>query len=429
MSENLLNNDEDRKKLVFGREILTRLDIEKELECPVCLIIPRTPPIFLCKTGHSVCFECFPRLTRNYRSRRCPICQAKYCNPPARNFLAEKLLECVEKRCRFDFRGCDYMSRDCDHLTKHEDQCEFKPKDFHLVKKPNFLSNSSSTSQRGVYVVEIIQACVQLSISILAVLVVLFFLVSLLSVLMGSMLTFAKTLNSCKRFNECQLNDPNFIDLWNEDLNLKFTKLLSSLDFVSLFFSSTLVNLSNLTLSIITILLKSHINIKDCHPKTYTSLYYDWPDTYLPSHLDNLVWRPGDESVESGNFTLVWDVDTNIYIDNRDKRHGRTHTTDPATVRAFMQWKMEMTAMPQHCQIVGVEMWHNKRQLQDWTSGLLYSSREIMIMSTVTGWNMQECPDNLQFGNITWLVRFNAEACRMKVDYIPEVNLQSNFIY
>ena len=78
---------------------------------------------------------------------------------------------------------------------------------------------------------------------------------------------------------------------------------------------------------------------------------------------------------------------------------------------------------------LAVEMWHGSVVLHYWDSPLLYASREILVMSTVTGWNLPECPQELDFGNITWMVNFNEEACRMKVDFIPEVNMESNYIY
>ena len=127
-----------------------------------------------------------------------------------------------------------------------------------------------------------------------------------------------------------------------------------------------------------------------------------------------------------------------------------TETSDPALVKSFMQWKLEMVEMPEHCQIVAVEMWHGHRLLQEWDSPLLYASREILILSTVTGWNFQKryflrfhsiyfvtllflcvyrCPEDLKYGNITWIVKFNEEACRMIVDYIPEISLETSFIY
>ena len=59
-------NEKDRHYHEFGRDMMDQLDINKELECPVCLIIPRTFPIFLCRAGHSVCCECFPRYVKSY---------------------------------------------------------------------------------------------------------------------------------------------------------------------------------------------------------------------------------------------------------------------------------------------------------------------------------------------------------------------------
>ena len=79
---------------------------------------------------------------------------------------------------------------------------------------------------------------------------------------------------------------------------------------------------------------------------------------FLPLFQDN---------VDAGNFTLNWDVDTNVYkkfSDQTDTRYGFTETSDPAVVRAFSQWKMDMVDMPEHCQIVAVEMWHGRRMLQ-----------------------------------------------------------------
>lgn len=424
-------NEKDRHYHEFGRDMMDQLDINKELECPVCLIIPRTFPIFLCRAGHSVCCECFPRLPRNYRSRRCPICQAKYCNPPARNFIAEKLLEYIERHCRFDFKGCEFKTKNCVNLVDHEHNCSYRPSDFKLLRKHNIPTNNRHHTE--LYIVEILRSMLQLTVTILAILVVLFFLASLLSVLLGSMLSFARTVNSCKMTSECQLNDPNFIELWNDDLKCKFSKVLKSFNFVASFLSlisTFLEKFSSTTYNILKNVTRPHIDVSRCHPESQTSLYYEWPDTYLPSHLESLVWRPGGANVETGNFSLVWDVDKNIYIDDiGQKRVGFTQTTDRTLVKSFIQWKLDMGDMPLHCQIVAVEMWHGSVVLHYWDSPLLYASREILVMSTVTGWNLPECPQELDFGNITWMVNFNEEACRMKVDFIPEVNMESNYIY
>ena len=414
----------------LGRELLVSLDLEKELECPVCLEIPRSAPVFLCRAGHSVCCECFPQLPRNYRSRRCPICQAKYCSPPARNFLAEKLLECVTRNCRFDFRGCDFSSKISDTLMTHEQQCDHKTRDFQQFKRQNLTCVAPVRHQAEVWLLEVLQSLLQLTISFLAILIVLFFLVSLLSVLLGSMLSFARTVNSCKLSQECQLNDPNFIDLWNDDLKNKFAAILSSLDFVSCtlgviggFFEHMAFAINDCAS-----LTRKALDVSVCHPASQTSLYYDWPDTYLPSHMDAAVWRPGHANVEAGNWTLLWAVDSNIYLGGlTDARLGLTESREPEVVKAFMQWKLDMSDMPEHCQIVAVEMWHGRTVLQYWDSPLLYASREILVVSAITGWNLPQCPDSLPFGNITWAVRFNEEACRMKVDYIPPVNMDSRY--
>ena len=80
--------------------------------------------------------------------------QAKYCNPPARNFIGEKLLECLQRRCRFDFQGCEFISSSSDSLVNHEQRCSFRPTDFKIIKKHN-LYNSSRNYE--MCIVEILQ--------------------------------------------------------------------------------------------------------------------------------------------------------------------------------------------------------------------------------------------------------------------------------
>ena len=47
-------------------------DIEKDLECPVCLNIPREVPIPSCPAGHIVCKTCKPKV------KECPTCKREY---------------------------------------------------------------------------------------------------------------------------------------------------------------------------------------------------------------------------------------------------------------------------------------------------------------------------------------------------------------
>ena len=83
----------------------------KELECPVCLEIPETTPIFQCSKGHIHCNVCRPRLNE------CPICRSsipKY----NRNLMAEKIHEKLLQSCRHP--NCPVRKV---NIKEHEDQC------------------------------------------------------------------------------------------------------------------------------------------------------------------------------------------------------------------------------------------------------------------------------------------------------------------
>ena len=62
-------------------------EIERELECPVCMEIAK-PPIYQCEEGHIICAHCKPLLTN------CPHnCGQKYSEPAIRCRFAEKLAD------------------------------------------------------------------------------------------------------------------------------------------------------------------------------------------------------------------------------------------------------------------------------------------------------------------------------------------------
>ena len=70
-------------------------DWQKELECPVCLMLPRSAPIYQCSIGHHLCHECY----KNLGDAKCPQCKTCFNRgkEPTRNFLAEKLLDYIER--------------------------------------------------------------------------------------------------------------------------------------------------------------------------------------------------------------------------------------------------------------------------------------------------------------------------------------------
>ena len=79
------NTKQSSKKLLSDIEPSEELrEIERELECPVCMDIAK-PPIYQCEEGHIICCQCKPLLTN------CPHCSKKYSEPAIRCRFAEKL--------------------------------------------------------------------------------------------------------------------------------------------------------------------------------------------------------------------------------------------------------------------------------------------------------------------------------------------------
>ena len=88
----------------------------KELECPVCLEVPETTPIFQCSKDHIHCNSCHPKLNH------CPICRSPILMD-SRNLLAEKIHEKLLQTCR-------HCSVRLVNIKEHETQCEMT-----LIKK------------------------------------------------------------------------------------------------------------------------------------------------------------------------------------------------------------------------------------------------------------------------------------------------------
>jgi len=60
------------------------LNIEAELECPICFELSR-PPVYQCPEGHIICHRCRPKVTR------CPVCRFVFKGPDIRNRFIEKM--------------------------------------------------------------------------------------------------------------------------------------------------------------------------------------------------------------------------------------------------------------------------------------------------------------------------------------------------
>jgi hypothetical protein len=63
---------------------------QKELECVVCLDVPRkSAQVFSCLEHHLICSQCYQRALSF-----CPVCRQNFwVTQPARNRLAEKMIE------------------------------------------------------------------------------------------------------------------------------------------------------------------------------------------------------------------------------------------------------------------------------------------------------------------------------------------------
>ena len=89
--------------------------IKIQLECPVCLNIPRDLPLPSCPSGHIVCRPCKERV------EDCPTCRQPM-PPNMINSLVGGLIEHVEHKCKYSDQGCKVkmMLKD---LQLHETNC------------------------------------------------------------------------------------------------------------------------------------------------------------------------------------------------------------------------------------------------------------------------------------------------------------------
>ena len=101
----------------FADNMASNLDdlrgsLMKELECPVCLEVPETTPIFQCSQGHIHCNACHPKLNN------CPICRSPI-QMDSRNVVAEKMHEKLLQSCHHENCSVRLVN-----IKEHESQCD-----------------------------------------------------------------------------------------------------------------------------------------------------------------------------------------------------------------------------------------------------------------------------------------------------------------
>jgi len=87
--------------------------LKDKLECPVCLEIPRSGPVYICPNGHFVCKKC--------KTEACPTCRDSMGN--RKSLLAVTVLENIEHKCKFV--DCEDIFS-VDKLEDHEEICKHR---------------------------------------------------------------------------------------------------------------------------------------------------------------------------------------------------------------------------------------------------------------------------------------------------------------
>ena len=96
---------------------------KEDLRCPVCLLVPKSAPIFQCSNGHIHCHTCHihPYL------KSCPICREEITKGKGRSLVAERIIEKIPRRCAFHQDGCEEPENIPANLIDHEKDCKYRP--------------------------------------------------------------------------------------------------------------------------------------------------------------------------------------------------------------------------------------------------------------------------------------------------------------
>ena len=106
-------------EVVSKRKLVSLNSIQDELECVICLEVPRRDPIYQCDNGHLLCVICYKRVVN------CPLCKVQL--KKIRALAVEKILRKYPRPCKFRDNGCSALMRHLS-LSEHEKSCDFKPR-------------------------------------------------------------------------------------------------------------------------------------------------------------------------------------------------------------------------------------------------------------------------------------------------------------
>jgi len=95
--------------------------LRESVTCPVCLSVPKEPPVFNCSRGHIICQPC----SRTLRCpTRCPTCRIAV-DRWGESLLAKRIIENIPHSCPYDVFGCIFQGLNHE-LKDHVTSCPFR---------------------------------------------------------------------------------------------------------------------------------------------------------------------------------------------------------------------------------------------------------------------------------------------------------------
>jgi len=111
------NNDlvyEQLQNHVILKDELEKIkDLKKQVECPVCLEVPRKGPVFACPNGHLVCQKC--------KRENCPTCRGAVGDN--KSLVAVAIIEKILHDCKFVQCEEEFA---LEEIEEHEKHCEHR---------------------------------------------------------------------------------------------------------------------------------------------------------------------------------------------------------------------------------------------------------------------------------------------------------------
>merc|ERR1719367_482152 len=92
-------------------------ELQESVMCPVCLSIPRQPPVPCCQNGHVICIKCKERV------EVCPTCRVTMTNCVSQ--VAATIIQRIQHPCDWRDAGCPERC-DINTIHGHEERCGFR---------------------------------------------------------------------------------------------------------------------------------------------------------------------------------------------------------------------------------------------------------------------------------------------------------------